>query len=61
MRRPARGDASDAVSESAEAGGEVPFRRLHVEETSDDVSELPTTPGAHVEAPTWHSGRWIEG
>ncbi|MGV8923135.1 MAG: FimV family protein [Thermomonas sp.] len=22
-----------------------------------DVSELPTTPGAHVEAPTWHSGR----
>lgn len=25
-----------------------------------DVSELPTTPSAHVEAPTWHSGRWMK-
>ncbi len=25
-----------------------------------DVSELPTTPGAQVEAPTWHSGRWMK-
>ena len=25
-----------------------------------DLSELPSTPGAHVEAPTWHSGRWMK-
>ncbi len=25
-----------------------------------DVTELPTTPAAHIEAPTWHSGRWVK-
>jgi pilus assembly protein FimV len=25
-----------------------------------DLSELPSTPTAHVDAPTWHSGRWFQ-
>ena len=25
-----------------------------------DVTQLPTTPTAHIEAPTWHSGRWVK-
>lgn len=25
-----------------------------------DVADLPTTPAAHVEAPTWHSGHWVK-
>ncbi len=25
-----------------------------------DLSDLPTTPAAHIEAPTWHSGSWMK-
>ena len=29
-------------------------------EPAIDVSGRPATPAAHVEAPTWHSGRWVK-
>ena len=44
------GVEEDVVSPTAMPEGVAPIV---------DVTELPTTPAIHVEAPTWHSGRWV--
>ena len=49
---------SESGSESAEATVSATVMRDDVEQVID-VAELPTTPAAHIETPTWHSGRWI--
>ncbi len=55
MRRPV------AASQPVLAGDDVPpVVKNQGFDHVIDVSGLPTTPGAHVEAPTWHSGSWVK-
>ena len=49
-------DVADEVTDEASR----PVVGEHDVEQMIDVSELSTTPTAHVEAPTWHSGRWMK-
>lgn len=45
----------------AEAEPVVPTGAAHEDvDLMVDVTELPTTPAAHVESPTWHSGRSVK-
>ena len=67
MRTPAAVVAAESEPVPAEtAAATADEAVLPVELSNEDVeqvieiTDLPTTPAAHVDAPTWHSGRWVK-
>lgn len=63
MRSPGAAAATAPKQDTVEAGAEDAVSQTATQEDVErviDVTELPTTPAAHVEAPTWHSAHWVK-
>lgn len=65
MRSPVAAVAAPPVPEPAQSRSGVedvvpPTTKPEAAEQVIDVAEVPTPHAAHVEPPTWHSGRWVK-